>query len=157
MATSWGQPIMPAAARLPAQAQARWARPTSAPPSGGLYVQVADKSTESRPALSEPGKAEQLKMPRGPVVREEGPLYDIYVVPNRDAVKPPDDRCSVTFTNLTDGEIRILVDAKTHAIAKGGSVQIPVTRQFVWRMEGRDPQNEQVRMGDYAVQIVIRR
>jgi hypothetical protein len=34
---------------------------------------------------------------------------------------------------------------------------LPVKRQFVWRMEGREAQNEQVGAGDYALQIVIRR
>jgi hypothetical protein len=78
------------------------------------------------------------------------------VVPKAGA-KPAGDDCSVTFLNLADRDVNLNVDGKAQVLAKGQKVVVPVLRQFIWRIEGREAQNEQIGAGANALQIVIRR
>ncbi len=116
-----------------------------------------EKKPENRPAVAEFPKPEPAGKPRGAGVREEGPFYDTYPIVLKDAQKPVDDQCSVTFTNLSDHVVKVMLENQTRNLAKGQSAVFPIKRNFVWRIEGREAQNEQVGTGDYALQIVIRR
>ncbi|HEV8062596.1 MAG TPA: hypothetical protein VGP68_22135 [Gemmataceae bacterium] len=133
------------------------AQPTAAPPSAAPLAVQLEKKPESRPAVMESPKPQPSGKLHGAGVREEGPFYDTYAIALKDAQKPLDDQCSVTFTNLSDHVIKLMLENQTRNLAKGESAVFPVKRNFVWRVEGREAQNEQVGTGDYALQIVIRR
>jgi len=51
----------------------------------------------------------------------------------------------------------MIVNNREQPLADKESATVQVLRQFVWRVEGREPQNEQMGKDDNALQIVIRR
>jgi hypothetical protein len=86
-----------------------------------------------------------------------GSYYDAYAVAPRGPTSSVGDRCSVAFWNLTGHELTIKVDGQGHAISAGKSIPLEVGRQFVWKIEGREPQTERIATGESALEIVIRR
>jgi hypothetical protein len=159
---SWCQPppVFPPPPR-PVPAKPRLAQPTAAPPSSGPYVLGADtkppKESQTQPGVAESANpAASSRMP-GVAVREEGPFYDSYPIVLKPEQKPLDDQCTVSFKNLSGHPIKLTIDMQERTLTQDGSVTLPVKRQFVWRMEGREAQSEQIKPGNYALQIVIRR
>lgn len=158
-------PTSPLSARPhPARTQSagpKLAQPTAAPPSAETVAAAVEKKTEPRfeikPRILETAPPEPPGKQSGAAVREEGPFYDTFPIALKANQKPTDDRCTVTFTNLSDRKIKVVLGTQERALGTGESATLPITRQFVWRMEGREPQNEKVGTGDYALQIVIRR
>ena len=142
----------------PPLAGPRWAKPVAAPPSDRQYVPPDGGTvTKTLPGISESGKAARPENVRGPVVTEEGAFFDVYPVAPKAGARPAGENCEVTFLNLANRDVTLTVDGKTQVLAKGQKVVVPVPRQFIWRIEGREPQNEQVGSGASALQIVIRR
>ena len=150
-------PTAPAQTAMRTSAKPKLAQPRAAPPSVSPITVALEKKSEAKPAVSETAKPETGAIKQGAAVREEGPFYDTYAIALKNDQKPANDQCSVTFMNLSDRPIKVMVENQERTLAKGASETLPVKRQFVWRMEGREPQNEQVGTGDYALQIVIRR
>ncbi len=107
--------------------------------------------------ISETTKPETSPRKPGPAVREEGPFFDSYPVALNTAEKPANDQCTVTFTNVSERGIKVKTGNQERMLAVGESTTLPVQRQFVWQMEGREAQNEKIGPNDYALQIVIRR
>ena len=138
-------------------AKTRLAQPTAAPPSTIVPSVAQEKKLENKPGISEAPKPEAPSIQHGPGVREEGPFYDSYAVALKSDQKPANDECTVTFTNLSERPIKIALDNQERVLPKGDSVKLPVKRDFTWKMEGREPQREQIGMGDFALLIVIRR
>jgi hypothetical protein len=125
-----------------------YAPPTAAPPS------------TAPPPLAEPRKPTTSLSPNreaSPALSEARSYYDVYAVSPRVSEKRAGDRCLVDFWNLTGRELSVLVDGQQHVLSPGKSQPVDVGRRFVWKMDGRDPQAEQVAAGDSAVEIVIRR
>jgi hypothetical protein len=141
----------------PQPARPKLAQTTAAPPSAAPLSFSLDKRPENKPAVAESAKPEPAGKLHGAAVREEGPFYDTYSIALKPGQKPVDDQCTVTFTNLSERTIKLMLENQERTLPAGESTVLPVKRQFVWRMEGREAQNEQVGTGDYAVQIVIRR
>lgn len=108
-----------------------------------------------KPSISESTKQEPPPVQHGVAVREEGPFYDSYPIVLK--AKPANDECSVTFQNLTGRPIKVIVNNRERPLADKESAKLPVLRQFIWRVEGREPQNEQMGKNDNELQIVIRR
>jgi len=75
----------------------------------------------------------------------------------RGATGPAGARLTAGFWNLTDHDLTIKVDGQSHVVARGKNLPLEVGRQFVWQIEGRDPQREQIATGESAIEIVIRR
>jgi hypothetical protein len=63
----------------------------------------------------------------------------------------------VGFWNLTDRNLTVSVAGQAHPIPRGKILKLEVGRQFVWRVEGHEPQNEIVPMENSGVEIVLRR
>jgi hypothetical protein len=63
----------------------------------------------------------------------------------------------VGFWNLSGHALRLRVDGRDHRIASGETLKLEVGRQFVWRVDDREPQSEQIPAQAPALEIVIRR
>jgi hypothetical protein len=63
----------------------------------------------------------------------------------------------VGFWNLTGHELTVKIDGQPHTLAVDKNLQVAVPRHFVWQVEGRDPQTENIAQGECALEIVIRR
>jgi len=49
------------------------------------------------------------------------------------------------------------VDGQSRTVMQGKSLAVDVPRRFTWQIEGRDVNQENIAMGEAALQIVIRR
>ncbi len=106
-----------------------------------------------------PGQSPPPSFPgttRPPQVNESHAYYDAYAMA-REPSATPGERCTVAFWNLTDRDLPIAVDGQTRVVPRGRSVPVEAGRQFVWKIEGRDPQTEKVAAGETGLAIVIRR
>jgi hypothetical protein len=90
-------------------------------------------------------------------VTESRSYYDTYAVVLKDASKPLGDRCSIEFWNLTNKDLTLKVDGQTHVLARGKSLGLDAGRHFVWQIEGREVNKENIATGESALEIVIRR
>lgn len=126
----------PASPTPPAQA-----RPTPAPPSAAPV----------NPAPAAPAR------PAAPQVNESRSFFDTYTVSARVSERPEAGRCSIAFWNLTNQDLALRVDGKPQVVAKGKHVTFDLGRQFVWQVEGREPQQEQLPETETGLEIVIRR
>jgi len=111
------------------------APPTAAPPSAGPLT---------------PGKSQ-------PEVTESRSYYESFSVRPQSSDKPPGDHCAVGFWNLTGRDLTVSIAGQAHAVPRGKSLKLEVGRQFVWRVEGHEPQNEIVPIENSGVEIVLRR
>jgi len=110
------------------------AAPTAAPPSAGPIS---------------PGKSQ-------PEVSESRSFYESFGVRSQSKDKLLADRCSVGFWNLTARDLTVSVEGQNHIVLQGKTLKLQVARQFAWRMEGHEPQNETVPMENSGVEIVLR-
>jgi hypothetical protein len=154
----WGPPVGGFnAAPRPTPTKIRLAQPTAAPPSAdrpASPVEAKPQPAPSKPAVSESNPVEP--QPRhGVAVREEGPAYDSYPIVLKE--KPVNDQLTATFQNLSGRPLKVIVEGRDQELADKQTVTVPVRREFIWRVEGREPQKEQLGKNDYALQIVIRR
>jgi hypothetical protein len=121
----------------PAPAPRNFAQPRPAGPSAG-------------PKTSEP--------PRAAGVTESRSYYSAYAVAPRAGERPTPDRCRVGFWNLTDHDVTLTIHNKTYPLVRGRSLKVEdLPRQFAWRVDSRETQNEKVPDSEGAVEIVIRR
>jgi hypothetical protein len=111
------------------------AAPTAAPPSAGPIS---------------PGKGQ-------PEVSESRSFYESFGVQSPSTDKPPADRCALGFWNLTGRDLTVSVAGQAHIVLRGKTLKLQVGRQFAWRLEGHEPQNETVPMENSGVEIVLRR
>jgi hypothetical protein len=120
-----------------AAAPQTYATPTPAPPSS------------TGPAAS-PGS-------RSPGVSESRSFYSASTPATRHASQRLGEPVAVNFWNLSDRELALIIEGQAHVLAPGQKMRSDVDRQFVWRVEGRDPQFELVPAGMPTMEIVIRR
>jgi hypothetical protein len=111
------------------------APPTAAPPSAGPLN--PDKSK--------------------PDVTESRSYYESFSVPPQPTDKLRDDRCAIGFWNLTGRDVTVSVEGHAHSLPRGKNLKLQVGRQFVWRVEGHEPQSETVPKENSGVEIVLRR
>jgi hypothetical protein len=111
------------------------APPTAAPPSAGPLT---------------PGKGQ-------PEVSESRSFYESFSVRSQSTDKPATDRCAAGFWNLTGRDVTVSVEGQAHPVPRGKSLKLQVGRQFVWRVEGHEPQSEIVPKENSGVEIVLRR
>ncbi len=146
---------------VPSPSRPRLAQPTLAPPSRPPFALPADAQAPKQPpaksAVVESTNAEAAAKLHGAAVREDGPFYDSYPIVLKPDQKPANDQCVVSFKNLSGRSIKVTIDMQEQTLPPDGSLNVQVNRQFVWRMEGREAQREQIKAGDFALQIVIRR
>lgn len=129
----------------PAAAQRLYAIPTPAGPSTGP---VAPPPRSPEPPLGTTPK---------PAVTESRSYFNAYNVAPRAAEKPVGERLPVGFWNLTNHDVTLLVDGRTSVIPRGMTLRFDLGRQFVWQVDGHEPQNERIPDQEAGVEIVIRR
>jgi hypothetical protein len=150
-------PVCPAPAYLAPVTQVprmdqTFARPTAAPPSSTTETPAPPLAVPQAPKSPAPPSPT-----RSSDVRESRSYYDAYAGSPRDSTKPAGDRCTIGFWNLTGGNLTIKVDGQARSLPQGKNLQVEAGRQFIWQVEGRDPQRESIAAGESALEIVIRR
>ena len=94
---------------------------------------------------------------RGASVTESRLYYEAYPVAVQDPARRFGERCSIEFWNLTNKDLILKVDGQSRTVMQGKSLAVDVPRRFTWQIEGRDVNQENIAMGEAALQIVIRR
>lgn len=130
----------PRATSEPAPAPRKYAQPSPAGPSS---------SPSAAPKTSEP--------PRNPGVSESRSYFSAYAVAPRTAEKPAGDRARVGFWNLSERDVVLTVANQAYSLPRGKSVRLDLPREFVWRVDSREAQNEKMPENESALEIVIRR
>ncbi len=133
---------------LTAPPRRTYAQPTAAPPST-----TPAPLTDAVP----PTKSAPPPPPRTPAVTDTGSYYDTYVRALHNSERREGSRPTAEFWNLTERDLTIKVDGQRHVVARQKSLLVEVPRQFIWQIEGRDPQKEQIATGESALELVIRR
>jgi hypothetical protein len=149
-----GPAPLPASVPLggPPRGLPNYARPTPAPPSSSPATPAPPLAAPEAPRSPAPASPR-----RSSDVRESRSYYDAYPGSPRESSKPAGDRCAVGFWNLTGRDLTIKIDGQARSLAQGKNIQVDAGRQFIWQIEGRDPQHENVASGESALEIVIRR
>ncbi len=120
-----------------------WARPTAAPPSSAALP--------GEPPLAVPAPG------RRAAVSESQSFYDAYAVAGATGTSANVERGTAIFWNLTDRDLNVKIDGRSHSVRRSQSAAVNVPREFVWQAEGRDAQVERIAAGESAITIVIRR
>ena len=84
-------------------------------------------------------------------------FYDSYPVAARPGDHQNAARCSVSFWNLTDRQLKVRVAGRSHVVPARGRLMLELERRFVWEAEGYPPQTQQVETAHAGAAIVIRR
>jgi hypothetical protein len=125
---------------------------TAEPPQAGAPRKLA----QPVPAPASPEKGSET--PRGAGVSESRSYFSAYAVVVRDAQpRPANDRARVGFWNLSNADITLTVANQAYALQRGKSLTLDLPREFVWRVDSREPQNEKMPENESALEIVIRR
>lgn len=136
----YGVPVMPECVPTmqPARPPVPYAQPTPAPPS----------STPASPSPS---------MRKVPEVTESRSFYSGASQAPAASDKPAADRSSVAFWNLSTKDVNLRIGGQTYVLAQGKRLNLEMGRQFVWRIDDRELQNETIPATESALEIVIRR
>lgn len=152
-------PAPPSSTVVPAPG---WARPSPAPPSRPAPQPQVEELRQAPPAAL-PAPPPPLPTPpaAGPVPSNSlSPMVTESRYPPSTgvrAVRRPTDRCSVAFWNLTARPLSLRIDGRGQVVPPGKSVTLELNRQFVWQVEGREPQVERIPVPEVALDVVIRR
>ena len=92
-----------------------------------------------------------------PDVTESRSYYESYSVRSQSTDIASADHCAVCFWNLSGHDVTVSVGGQAHPLPRGKVLKLDVGRQFVWRVEGHEPQNETVAKENSGVEIVLRR
>jgi hypothetical protein len=136
----------PGSVRKPAS---EYARPIAAPPSPTAASAPPQTETLPKPALP--------AGPPKPAVSEVRSYYDTYAVAPDRSSQPLGERCSIEFWNLSSHDLTLKVDGSSRQLKTGQNLLLELGRHFVWQVEGREPQRENIPLGESALEIVIRR
>jgi hypothetical protein len=131
-----------------APAAQNYARPTAAPPSAAPATAAPPLAPRAPAAPSSDRRSD---------FGESRSYYDSYAGAPRAAAHLAGDRCQVGFWNLTERDLIIKADGQSRTLAAGKNVQLEVSRQFEWQVDGRAAQRENIAGGEGALEIVIRR
>jgi hypothetical protein len=92
-----------------------------------------------------------------PNIRESrSSYYDAFYVAPRTSDQPTDGRCRVAFWNLTRRPLTLKLDGQAQVLASGQSLIRELAREFVWQIEGHEPQRQTIPAGEAGLEIVIR-
>src|SRR5207244_644182 len=109
----------------PQPARPKLAQPTAAPPSAEIATPAiekkADPKPETKPRVAETSPPEPSGKQPSAAVQEEGPFYDAFPIALKANQKPTDDQCNVTFTNLSERPIKVILGNQERALGAGES------------------------------------
>jgi len=126
-----------------------YAAPTAAPASAALAPAAASTCSAEPPLQAPPAVTESRTPAR--------PTFNTYFAAPRPSDKPPGDRIPVGFWNLSAGDLTVKVNGQKHVLRRGQKLQLELSRQFVWRVNDREPQAERIPEKESGLEIVIRR
>lgn len=141
----------------PARPASVFAVPSAAPPS---QLQTGEPplsrpiETSPPPLLPKMKSADVRENPTGPVVVATRSLAGNASAPG--VLPVPKERCRVGFWNLTGRDVTLVVDGKSHALARDRALTLDLNRMFVWQADARGPQSEQVAEDQSTHEVVVR-
>jgi hypothetical protein len=103
-------------------------------------------------AIPKPAPASQTSEPPGnpspkPIIREAQSTGGNY---------SGDKTCKVGFWNLSGRDMAIRVNGTSRSVPRDRAVILDLSREFVWRIEGREPERVVVPEGKSAHEVVLR-
>ncbi len=134
-----------------------FAVPSAAPPSQmqtGEPPLSRPTETPPPPLLPKMKSADVRENPPGPVVVATRSLAGNASAPG--VLPAPKDRCRVGFWNLTGRDVTLVVDGKSHTLARDRALTLDLNRMFVWQADARGAQNEQVAEDQSTHEVVVR-
>jgi hypothetical protein len=137
-------PVAPAVAAPPAQL---YAAPQPAPPS---------PSSSAEPPLAPRSSSDRGLQGAVESRRPGPPPHDTYYVARRATVRETPERCAVTFWNMTGRNVTLTVNGQAYTLPAGDSLKLPLGRQFVWNVSGRETKQQVVPPEEVGVEIVLR-
>ena len=146
----------PFAATMAPPLSAGNAPPRNQAPSSLIYATPKAAPPSSGPVSGEPPRA-AVAPPRNPSVGESRSYYEAFPVAVNEPGRRFGERCAIEFFNLTDKDLAMKIDGQPRTLARGKSLSLDLARRFAWQIEGRDVNQENIAMGEAAMQIVIRR
>lgn len=88
---------------------------------------------------------------------ESRSYYEAFPVAVNEPARRFGERCAIEFFNLTDKDLTMKIDGQSRTLARGKSLSLDLARRFTWQIDGRDVNQENIAIGEAAMQIVIRR
>jgi hypothetical protein len=130
------------------------AQPVPAPPSRNP---LAPPRTQE-PPLGAPSTPNVRESRRVPNVADAQPFYNAYPLALGNDPAPATGRCRVSVWNLTGQPVSLKIGDQQQVVPRNEqSRPLEVDRQFIWRVDDREPQNERVPAGEAGLVIVLRR
>lgn len=121
-----------------------YAAPSPAPPSGSFPNTNPPPLAPPRAQVGESRyNGTTTSTPTGTTVRVQS--------------SPLGARCSVAFWNLTDRTQVFRIEGSTYVVERHKKVMLDLPYTFVWQIEGREPQTEQVPASEKTLDLVVRR
>ncbi len=154
-------PVAPRPAPAPTGGDPAPPQPAPKPPGPDTLVPPkvgAPEPGEKKPFLGPEGVVPPpIPPPEGPGVRASRSFYDAYPVAARDAAAANGERCQVGIWNLSARDVEIVVEGRTHYVARGRKWSGQLPRTFRWQLAGKETRREQVPERDTGLEIVIRK
>jgi len=138
---------LPSPVGVPAPARP-YAAPIAAPPSA-VSAPVAAPTCSPEPPLQQAPAATESRSP-APAA------FNTYFAAQT-SDQPPRGRVAVGFWNLSGSDVTLTINGETRLLRRGKKLQLELGRQFVWRVNDREPQAERVPDKEAGLEIVIRR
>ena len=111
------------------------------PGASGLPRKVA-QPVPAGPSGDLPAGPKTTEPPRGAGVSEARSYFSAYAVAPRGAPVPAGERARVAFWNLSSTDITLTVANEAYSLPRGKNLKLDLPRQFVWRVDSREAQNE---------------
>jgi hypothetical protein len=123
--------------------------PTPAPPSKPTVEPPVSPKLEMPPAVK------AMNVPMAPAGGTAAPTV-LEARSTNPPGGPAKDRCRVGFWNLSGKDVSLVVDGKSHAVARDRAVTLELPRTFVWRINQQAPNTERVADDQATFEVVIR-
>ena len=82
--------------------------------------------------------------------------YQAYPLMPRTTDRPASERSTVAFWNLTGHTVTLKIDGQAQVLPRGQCLTRELARDFVWQLDGREPERRTIPAGDAGLEIVIR-
>jgi hypothetical protein len=141
----------------PARPATIYAVPFAAPPSTMQTVEPPTNrpvETGPPPLIPKMKNADLRDNPVGPTVVATRSLTGN--APPSNLALPAKDRCRVGFWNLTGRDVTLVVEGRSHSLARDRALTLDLNRSFTWQIDARGPQSEQVADDQATHEVVVR-
>ena len=148
--------ICPPISAVPIRSGAIYAVPTAAQPSS---IQTAEPPTRSLqtpppPMLPRMKSSDTRDLSAAPTVVAARSLSGNASAPG--VLPVPKELCRVGFWNLTGRDVTLVVDGRSHILAKDRAVTLDLRHRFTWRIDTSAEKTEQVGDDQTTHEVVVR-